>query len=26
LNLKQNNQKGKGLVIPFLAQMWNLNK
>jgi hypothetical protein len=21
--LKQNNKKGKGIVIPFLIQMWN---
>jgi hypothetical protein len=25
-NLKQNNKKSKGVVIPFLIQMWNLNK
>ena len=22
-SLKQNNKKGKGIVIPFLIQMWN---
>ena len=23
---KKNNKKSKGVVIPFLIQMWNLNK